>query len=156
MPTIEPSVDAATHRKLAVTLFNRTWHLLDLDRPRTPDENDELLHAAHASRYHWSQCGTDLQTSRGENQCARVYAALGRGEPAIYHARRCMELQAGLVDLDAWEIASAREVMARALLCDDQLDDAKLYVEQAREALENEQDAEDREIIAAQIAELGI
>ena len=32
------------------------------------------------------------QVARGENQCARAYAALGRAEPALHHANRCLDL----------------------------------------------------------------
>jgi len=42
------------HKKMAVDLFNRTWDLLDKSE-RTPEENDELVHAGHASRYHWAK-----------------------------------------------------------------------------------------------------
>jgi len=39
-------------RKLAVELFNRAWELMRRAE-RTAAEDDELLHVAHASRYHW-------------------------------------------------------------------------------------------------------
>src|SRR5687768_5218269 len=50
-------VDAATHRKLAVALFNNVWGLMEKPN-RTLAESDAMLHAAHASRWHWEQCGT--------------------------------------------------------------------------------------------------
>ena len=51
-----------------------------------------MIHAAHASRYHWGEVGDDVNLARGEWQCSRVYAVLGRGEPALWHARRCVEI----------------------------------------------------------------
>src|SRR4051812_28011006 len=39
-------------RQLGVDLFNHTWTLLEKEN-RTPDEDDEMVHAAHASAYHW-------------------------------------------------------------------------------------------------------
>ena len=79
------TVDQATHRQLGVELFNRSWRLLKL-RERTVEQDDELIHAVHASCHHWHEVGGLANLSRGENQCARVYAALGRAEPALHHA----------------------------------------------------------------------
>ena len=90
-PPVAPELDDATRRALAVGLFNYTWTLLE-NPDRTPEQDDEMLHAAHASRYHWGEVGEPANLSRGEWQVARVYCVLGRAEPALYHARRCLEL----------------------------------------------------------------
>ena len=68
-----------------------TWTLLE-KTDRTPAQDDEMLHAAHASRYHWGEIGDPVNLARGEWQCSRVYAILGRAEPALWHARRCLEI----------------------------------------------------------------
>ena len=81
------SLDAATERAEAAALFNRAWELLELP-DRTPEQTDELIHAAHASRYYWGRTGDSVRAARGEWQCSRVYATLGRAEPALWHARR--------------------------------------------------------------------
>ena len=48
--TLEP----ATHRQLGVDIYNSTWTLLE--KPdRTDLETDELIHRAHASRWHWGR-----------------------------------------------------------------------------------------------------
>src|SRR3990170_957672 len=78
------------HRRAAVDLFNFAWTLLD-KQDRTADEDDTMVHAAHASRFHWGQVGTQVNLARGEWQVSRVYAVLGRAEPALWHARRCLE-----------------------------------------------------------------
>jgi hypothetical protein len=74
------------HRHFAATLFNRAWDLID-QPDRSDAENDEMLHAAHASRYHWGAIGV-----RGEWQISRVYAVLERGPEALHHAQRCLGL----------------------------------------------------------------
>ena len=84
-------LDRARHRKIGADLFNYTWSLLDR-KERSEEENDEMVHAAHASRYHWGHAGTALNVSVGEWQISRVYTTLGRAEPALYHARRCLEI----------------------------------------------------------------
>lgn len=101
------------HRQLGVDLFNHTWTLLERDE-RTTDEDDEMLGAAHASRYHWSKASTEAtHQARGEWQLARVYAVLGRGEPAVHHARRCLEW-CGRGEVEDWDVAFAHEAIARA------------------------------------------
>jgi DNA-binding transcriptional MerR regulator len=50
-------VDVADRRQLAVDLFNHVWTLLERS-DRSPLEDDEMLHAAHASRYHWGEVGS--------------------------------------------------------------------------------------------------
>jgi hypothetical protein len=84
-------LDAAAERQLAVDLFNHVWTLMDLPS-RTPAQDAEMIHAAHASRHHWGVIGEPVNWARGEWQVSRVYCVLGRGEPALYHAGRCLEL----------------------------------------------------------------
>ena len=150
------AVDAAMHRRLAIDLFNRSWRLLELPE-RTAEQNDELIHVVHASRYHWCEIGGAPNLSRGENQCARVYAALGRAEPALHHAGRCLELVgANAESHEDWELASALEVLARAHLAAGNRVEAECYAALAREELRGIEDPDDREVIAGQLAELAL
>ncbi len=100
------------HRRIGADLFNYTWSLLELPH-RTSDENDEMLHAAHASRYHWGHAGRALQRSIGEWQISRVYSVLGRAEPAFYHGRRALEI-ARSAHLAPFYVAYGYEALARA------------------------------------------
>jgi len=123
---------AKTHREFGVELFNYVWDMLDKPQ-RTQEEDDTMLNAAHASRYHWENAGTTLNIARGEWQIARVYSVLQRAEPALHHARRCLEicLENNFGDFD---LAFAYEALARA--SDINGDEAKRdrYVDQAIEA----------------------
>jgi hypothetical protein len=98
------------HRQLGVDLFNESRRLLE-----TREDDDRLVHAAHASRYHWGEapeCRPE-NLARGEWMCSRVHAVLGRTEPALHHARRCLELceAHGIGD---WDLAYTYEALARA------------------------------------------
>ena len=86
-------IDPAVRRQLAADLFNHTWALLD-KADRTAANNDEMIHSAHASRYHWGEVRDHepVNLARGEWLCSRVYAILGRAEPALWHARRCLAI----------------------------------------------------------------
>lgn len=103
---------AEWHRKCAVDLFNRVWTLLDTVN-RTDEEAETMLHAAHASRYHWGIVGTAVNRARGEWQVSRVYAVLGRTEPALHHAQRCLAI-CRENEIGDFDIAFAWEALARA------------------------------------------
>lgn len=106
-------MDPLEERRLASELFNHVWTLLDME-VRSADQDDEMVHAAHASRWHWGRVGGPEQRAVGEWQCSRVYAVLGRGAQAAHHAQRCLELSV-LDGVDAFVEASAHAAMARAL-----------------------------------------
>ncbi len=143
-------------RELAVSSFNRVWELLELPE-RTVQETDEMIHAAHVSCYVWSRIGTPANVARGEWQCARVYATLGQAEPALWHARRCLELnEAGGAGFEDWDLPSARQGMAHAHLAAGDRAEARRWAELAREELARVEDAEDKELIESQIGELGL
>jgi hypothetical protein len=145
-------VNADEHRELGKELFNRTWELMELE-PRTVEQEDELIYTAHASRYHWSRAGGPEHAARGEWQCSRVYAVLGRGEPALRHARRCLEIcQAnGIAD---WDLAFAYEALSRAHRVAGDDARAQRYKELAARAGEAIGDPEDREHLEKDLATL--
>ena len=113
---------------------------------KTREDDDRMLHAAHASRFHWGEapeCKPE-NLARGEWQVSRVYTVLGRGEPAIWHAQRCLEHceQNGIGD---WDLAYAYEALARAHAVAGNNAEAAASKAKAREAGDAIADAEDRE-----------
>ena len=105
-----------------------------------------MIHAAHASRLHWDVIGLPVNRARGEWLCSRVYAVLGRGEPALWHARRCLEiLEAGGEGIEDWDLPAAYEALARAHAVAGRRDEADAWRSRAREGLARVADAEDRE-----------
>ncbi|HEY6031887.1 MAG TPA: hypothetical protein VIU44_15055 [Gaiellaceae bacterium] len=145
-----PSTAGVDERQLAVDLFNHCWTLLARDR-RSRDEDDEMLHAAHASRFHWGRVGGPENRARGEWQCSRVYCVLDRAEPALHHARRCLELceEHGLAD---WDLAFAYEALARAHRVAGDDGEAERFRELARTVPVAE--AEDRELLESDLASI--
>ena len=145
-----PSTTGVDERQLAVDLFNPCWTLLARDG-RSRDEEDEMLHAAHASRFHWGRVGGPENRARGEWQCSRVYCVLGRAEPALHHARRCLELceEHGLAD---WDLAFAYEALARAHRVAGDDGEAERFRELARTVPVAE--AEDRELLESDLASI--
>ena len=145
-------LDAADHRRLGKDLFNRVWTLLET-ADRTPEQTDEMIHAAHASRWHWTVGGDPAQRARGEWQCSRVYAVLGRGEPALWHSRRCLDLCREF-ELGDWDLAAAYEAMSRASLVAADDVAARDWKAKALAALDDIEDPDDREPIETDLAAL--
>jgi hypothetical protein len=149
---VATDLDAATHRQLGVDLYNSTWTLIE-KADRTPAETDEMIHGAHASRWHWARVGEPVNFARGEWLCSRVYATLGRGEPALWHARRCVDIleENGILD---WDVAAAYEAMARASFVAGDPASGALWKAKATAALDAISDVDDRDPIAQDIATL--
>ena len=145
-----PEIDPAVHRQLGVELFNLVWEYLE--KPdRSQHEDDTMLNAAHASRYHWELAGTEVNLARGEWQLARVYTILQRSEPATYHATRSLEIcQAnGIGDFD---LAFAYEALARAAALAGAYPESKAWFEKARMAAKDIAEADDRELLEKDLA----
>jgi hypothetical protein len=134
-------------RALAIQLYNTTWELID--KPdRTPDDDDEMLHCAHASAYHWAQVGTAANRSRSEWQCSRVYAVLGWVEPALHHAKRCHEIvHAHPDEMKDWDLPAAYEGLARAHMVAGDLAETRKWAELGHAATAQIADADDRAVI---------
>jgi hypothetical protein len=144
------------HRQLGVDLFNDVWRLLNKS-DRTPDEDDELLHQAHASAYHWLKAPECEPKNRARSEwlCARVYAVLGRGEPALHHATRCLEITEQHADnVEDWDLPFAYEALARAHGVAGDAGESRRYAELARESGESIADPEDREHFDAELVTL--
>lgn len=139
----EKKISKEEHRKFAVSLFNLTWTLLDKEE-RTEEENDKMAHAAHASRFHWGEIGTPLEFERGEWQISRVYSVLKRSEPALHHAKRCLEL-CKTNKIGDFDVAFAYEAMARAHAIAGNKSECERYIKLAKEAGEQIKKKEDRD-----------
>lgn len=100
------------YKKEAIDNFNKTWDLIE-KKQRTHDENIEMIHRAHASRYHWGQIGNPVHLVRGEWQISRVYSLLNMAESALLHAEESLRIceENSIGDLD---LAFAYEAIARA------------------------------------------
>lgn len=147
------TIDDEQERALAVGLFNHVWELLRT-ADRTPTMDAQMVHAAHASRFHWSQVGGPQELAVGDWQCSRVYAVLGRSEPALHHARASLAIcqEAGLGD---WVVAAAYEALARASAVAGDARDRDKWMGRARQAVLAIADPEDRDVIEADLATIG-
>jgi DNA-binding transcriptional MerR regulator len=156
MGTHAQALDAETERRLGIDLFNKTWTLME-KTDRTREDDDEMLHCAHASAYHWLQVGTQANRARSEWQCSRVNAILGHVEPALRHARRCLELvEASPDEMEEFDLPAAYEALGRAHAVAGDTAEAQRYVELGRAATAKIADDDDRAIMEADFATIRI
>jgi DNA-binding transcriptional MerR regulator len=152
MGTKAETLEPETHRQLGADYFNRTWRLIEKEN-RTREDDDEMIHCAHASAYHWLQVGTQANRARSEWQCSRVYAILGRVEPALHHARRCLELvQASPDVMEEFDLPAAYEALARAHMVAGDVAETRRYAELGRAATAKIADEDDRAVMEADFA----
>jgi hypothetical protein len=139
-------------RRLAADLFNQVWTLMERD-DRSREDDDRMLNAAHASRYLWGEVGTPLNRARGDWQLSRVYCLLGRSEPALHHAGRCLDqcFESGIAGFD---LAYAHEALARAHAVAGDLPSAVASRRAAEKAAAAIADDEHRALLAADLATL--
>jgi len=147
------SLSREQRRQLAVDLFNHAWTLIELPE-RTPEQDDEMIHAAHASRAHWGEVGTRANLARGEWQVSRVYTVLRRSEPALYHAHRCLAYVEEGDGVEDWDLPFAFEALARAQAVAGDVGESLRYETLAREAGEGISDDEDRDHLLSELATL--
>jgi hypothetical protein len=136
------------HRRLGVALFNDVWRLME-----SREDDDRMIHAAHASRYHWGEapeCKPE-NLARGEWQVSRAYTVVGLAEAALRHGRRCLDIceEHGIVD---WDLAYAFEAIARAYKAAGAAPEAEAYKKLASEV--RVADDDDREHLAEDLATL--
>ena len=152
MGTKAETLEPETHRQLGADYFNKTWTLME-KADRTREDDDEMLHCTHASAYHWLQVGTPANRSRSEWQCSRVYTVLGRVEPALHHARRCLEIvEANPSEMEDWDLPTAYEAMARAYMVAGDAEESRRYAELGRAATAQIADEDDRAVLEADFA----
>ena len=142
------------HRQLGVDLYNATWDLLGRD-DRSAEEDDAMLARAYASFHHWGQVAgvRPENVGRGHWLCSRVHAVLGHADAAAHHAARYVALaRAG--DVADWDLAAALEASARAAAVGGDFDSAERFEAEARQVCAEVSDAEDREVVEADLATL--
>lgn len=119
------------HRWFAVELNNLAWDLLEKS-DRSPDDNERLVHAAHAACFHWLQAGDVLNHLRAQCLLATVYAKVDLSEAAVRHAEKCLQLSehAGAKQT-AFDLATSHGCAASAYRLVGRLDDAQTQYQRA-------------------------
>jgi hypothetical protein len=143
MEPLTPEEIASRHRYMAVEANNLAWQLSVADR--TPEEDQEMLNSAHASAWHWSIVGTELNHMRATMLLAEVHALCGMGQTAYVYARRMYGYFTSR-ETEAWEMAFTYAIHARAALAAGYIDAYRVSYEHAVALIANLSDV-DRPIV---------
>lgn len=135
----------AWHRRFAAASNNRAWDLAE--QTCNSAENQEMLNAAHASAWHWSKVGTELNRMRAIMLLSEVRALLGYGRSALAYAEEMREyfLRVGAPD---WETAFVHVIHAHAAAGAGEVVKHRASYESAVTALGNISNEEERRNVA--------
>ncbi|MDQ1459101.1 MAG: hypothetical protein QOI08_585 [Actinomycetota bacterium] len=143
--------DQIQHREWGRRANQRVWALLADGKPTVDNAIREVVEAAHASLWHWTYAGGDLERQRGEWLISHVYAVLGDGPNALRYAQWCWDLTEAQRYVD-FDFAYACEALTRAYAVNG---DAALAAEWRAKAVEagtHIANHEDREIFESDLA----
>ncbi len=123
---------------------NRAWELSVFER--TPEQDQEMLDAAHASAWHWSAIGTELNRMRSTMLLAEVHALLGFGASALRYAEEMRAYFTARETAD-WELAFTHVIHAHAASAAGAVEAHRIAYQSAQMALKAIVDDEDRAIV---------
>ena len=147
----QPEETQAWHKRFAAQCNNRAWELSTAQR--TPQQDREMLDAAHGSAWHWAKIGTELNHMRAVMCLAEVHALLGHGQIALAYVQEMRSYFLGR-DTDDWELALTHAIYAHAAAVAGKADEHRTAYQAATVALAAIVDEEDREIVARTLAQV--
>lgn len=142
-----PEDVALWQRRLASQANNRAWTLAEMLQ-RSPEDDEEMLQAAHAAMYFWKIVGTPSNHAHAAQLLAHVYALLKLPGPAAQYLSKSLP-QFTQHECAPWELAFAHAVAANVASAEgDAAAYAKHYSE-AKAAALRITDPETREMFSA-------
>ena len=134
-------------KRLASQANNRAWTLAEMLH-RSPEEDEEMLQAAHAAMYFWKIVGKPSNHAHAAQLLAHVYALLKLPGPAAQYLSKALP-HFTQHDCAPWELAFAHAVAANVASAEgDEAAYARHYSE-AKAAATQITDPETREMFNA-------
>jgi len=142
-----PQETAAWQKRLAAQANNQAWSLAESDA-RTPEQDEEMLQAAHAAMYFWKIVGDASHRAHAAQLVAHVYALLGLPRPARHYLQQS---QPFFLEQDSapWEQAFAHAVAANVAAAAGDVQAHALHHAQAQRLIATLQDAQEQEMLDA-------
>jgi hypothetical protein len=138
---------ALWQRRLAAQSNNRAWRLSE-SPGRSPQEDEEMLHAAHAAMYFWSLVGNAGNKAHAAQLLAHVYALLKLPKEATHYLAHSEPFFLGQ-DCAPWERACALAVKAGVAAAAGRSDLHASAWREAEQAIAALPEPKDREILEA-------
>lgn len=138
---------AIWQRRLAAQANNRAWTLAEMPA-RSAEQDEEMLHAAHAAMYVWNIVGTPSHHAHAALLLAHVYALLKLREPAARYLSRSLPHLAQC-ESAPWERAFAHAVAANVASAEGNAAAHAKHYSEAMAAAAQMTDPETRELFNA-------
>lgn len=142
-----PEKTALWQQRLASQANNRAWAFAEATS-RTPDEEEEMLQAAHAAMYFWKIVGNDNNRAHAVQLLAHVYAFLGLSNPAAHFLAKSQPMLLS-EQAEAWEVALAHAVAANVAAAKNNSQTHRIHYHKAFELVSQLPNAEDRKVLEA-------
>jgi hypothetical protein len=142
-----PEETALWQRRLASQANNRAWALSE-STSRTPDEDEEMLQAAHAAMYFWKLVGNDNNRAHAAQLLAHVYASLRLPNPAKHYLAKSQPFLLS-EQAEPWEVALAHAVAANVAAAKNESHTHRAHYDKAFALVSQLPDPEDRKILEA-------
>ena len=132
------------HEYFSTEYFNLAWDYIEQTAERSTEDNMNMLHSAIASLWHWTQ----REDAKPENlavsywQVSRVYNLIKQPNNARTYGLLSLKYAEGL---DAFYKAYAYETLARAEMQTNSRVVMRVYLDKARELVEQIESEEDRQ-----------
>lgn len=140
-----PQETALWQRRLASQANNRAWTLSEA-ASRTPEEDEEMLQAAHAAMHLWKIVGNENNRAHAAQLVAHVYALLGLPNPAAHYlAKSQPTFFSGKAE--PWEVALAHAVAANVAAARKDAQAHREHYHKAVELVAQLPDPENRRIL---------
>lgn len=136
------------HQYFGAECNNRTWDLIERT-DRSDEETVEMIHEVHASCWHWSKVGEQVNLIRGHYLVAKVYFAAGMREMGAFWAQKTWA-QTQELGLDGWDYAFGLEIAARGAAAGGRKAEFETLHREAEEAIAALGDA-DRQLCQAEL-----
>ena len=108
----DPQDIAKWEKWFGIECNNRAWALAE-SGTRTPGDDDEMLHCAHAAVHHWSKVGNEHNRALGAMLLGQVHALAGSGTLARRYAQEAFDYVMSR-ESPAWEVAFVHAILANA------------------------------------------
>jgi hypothetical protein len=144
---LNPDDEAPWRRRLGSAANNRGWTLTE-QLTRTPEEDQEMLNAAHASVHLWRTIGNDNNFALGHLLLGQVHALLGNAVYAMKYANLAYDYFTSK-DSDPWEVAIVHAVLANAAQCAGMTALHESHYKMADELVAALSDPEEKDILLA-------
>jgi hypothetical protein len=142
-----PEDVALWQKRLAAQANNRAWTLAEMPH-RSPEEDEEMLHAAHAAMYFWKIVGTPGNHAHAAQLLAHVFALLKLPGPARQYLGMSWSYFSQR-DCAPWELAFANAVAASVASAEGDAAGYARHYSEAQLAAAQVPDPETREMLHA-------